>query len=217
MSESIGKALIRTVAGSPLADSIFEAAEAAVDSGITDDLVKEIPIFGTLANIARTGDAVRTHLFGKKLLRFIRECSTITDEERTAFLEKYSTQPESEVELGENLLLVLEKLDHMKKAEVLARFFLAFVRGQIDLLTFSRLMQALERFNLELLPALSYMYHPQIPALQLTEDIRHELSLAGLMTVNLSGSGSIGGGALYTYSPIARLFLKLGFGVEETK
>ena len=217
MSEPVGKSLIRSLAKSDFANSLFDAAEIAIDSGISSDLLKEIPIFGTLANIARAGDTLRSHLFTKKLLRFLGECASISKNDREEFLNRLSDKPEAESELGENLLLALEKLDNVRKPTILARFFVAYMRFEIDLLTFTRLAQALERFNLEFLPVLQFMYHPELPALDVTEDIHHELSLAGLMTANLSNSGSVGGGALYMYSPIGRLFLKIGFNFDETK
>ena len=50
--------------------------------------------------------------------------------------------------------------------------------------------------------------------MEITEDIEHELSLAGLLTVSLEGTGLLGGGTGYRYSPIGKLFLKLGYGVH---
>lgn len=56
-----------------------------------------------------------------------------------------------------------------------------------------------------------------MPAIEMPEDIRHELSLAGLLTASLSGSGALGGAALYAYSPIGREFLRSGFGMQALK
>ena len=214
---SIGRTLIQTVAGSDLANVVFDAAELALDGDLPSGLLKDVPFFGALANLARAHDSIRSHLFTKKVLQFLLELKSVPESERAILLEKYADGTTKQAELGENLLLALERLDNMQKPKVLAKFFSAYIRTEITFTTFSRLAQALERFNLELYPALEYLYHPGMVAIEVTEDIKHELSLAGLLTVHLSGSGAIAGGALYMLSPIGRHFLRIGFGMEETK
>lgn len=64
------------------------------------------------------------------------------------------------------------------------------------------------------MPQLRWFYTREEPMIEIAEDIEHELSLAGLLTVGLKGSGSLGGGGGYRYSPIGKLFLELGYGMR---
>jgi len=81
-------------------------------------------------------------------------------------------------------------------------------------MTFTRLARSLERFNLALLPNLRWFYTREEPQIETPEEMIHELSLAGLVTVSLEGSGAVGGSAGYRYSSLGKAFLRIGFGVE---
>jgi len=67
---------------------------------------------------------------------------------------------------------------------------------------------------LALLPNLRWFYTRQEPNVETSEEIEHELSLAGLVLVQLSGSGTIGGSAGYRHSSLGKIFLRIGFDVE---
>lgn len=73
--------------------------------------------------------------------------------------------------------------------------------------------RALERFNLALLPHLQSFYKHNVTKEETNEEIIHELSLAGLVTAGLEGSGTIGGSARYVRSTLGELFLNIGFGI----
>lgn len=212
-----GTALVRTVVGRELGDVVFDAIEVALDQVLTDGVLKELPIIGTVVKLARARQSIAEELFLRMLLRFLRELQSIPAEERSMLLERYPDGSEEQRILGENLLLALERLDDVQKPTMLARFFVAFIEEKIDYATFSRLAQALERFNLALIPQLRWFYTREGPTIEMSEEIEHELSLAGLLTVGLAGSGAVGGGAGYYQSSIGRLFLKFGLGVHTSQ
>ena len=209
-----GTALVRTLASHELGNIVFDSAEVALDSVLTEGVLSELPIVGTVVNLAKAGQSVAEELFLRKLLRFLLELRSVPVEDRAKLLAKYPDGTKGQRDLGENLLLTLERLDSVQKPALLARFFAAYIREQIDYLTFSRLAQALERFNLALTPHLSWFYTHVGPPMETTEDIQHELSLAGLLTASLEASGAFGGSAGYYQSPIGKLFVELGYGVH---
>ncbi|MBU0588740.1 MAG: hypothetical protein KJ852_08415 [Gammaproteobacteria bacterium] len=211
---STGRALVRTVAGNQLGDAIFDLAEVALDQNLPEGVLKATPVVSTLVKLARMGQAVFEELHLRKLENFLVELNAVSVEEREILLERYPDSSEEQRVLGENLLLVLERLDDIKKPAILARFFAAYIRSEIDYLTFTRLARALERFNVELLPHLRRFYTPVEPFMEASEDIIHELSLAGLVTVSLKHSGLISGSASYCSSELGKTFLRIGFGVQ---
>lgn len=211
---SSGRALVRTVAGNQLSDAIFDLAEVALDQNLAEGVLKDVPIVGALVKLARTGQSVSEELFLRKLTRFLADLNAVPVEVREKLLEQYPDTSEEQRVLGENLLLALERLDDIKKPAILARFFSAYIRSKIDYLTFTRLARALEKFNIELLPNLRWFYTRREPAVETPEEIIHELSLAGLVTVGLEGSGTIGGSASYRYSELGKTFLLIGFDVQ---
>lgn len=213
-NSSSGRALVRTVAGNQLGDAIFDLAEVALDKNIAESVLRDAPLVGILVKLARAGQSISEELFLRKLVRFLSDLNAIPVEEREKLLEQYPDTSEEQRVLGENLLLALERLDDVKKPAILARFFAACIRSEIDYLTFTRLARALEKFNIELLPNLRWFYVREEPVVETPEEIIHELSLAGLVTVSLEESGTIGGSASYRYSELGRKFLLVGFGVQ---
>lgn len=210
---SSGRDLVRTVVGKDLGDAIFDVAEVALDQNLAEGVLKDLPIIGTLVKLAKAGHSISEGLFVRKLLRFLADLKDVPIEDREKLLQKCPDASEEQQVLGENLLLALERLDDIGKPAILARFFAAYIRSEIDYATFSRLARALEKFNMALLPNLRWFYTHHEPKIETPQEIIHELSLAGLVTAQLSGSG-YGGGADYRSTSIGKDFLRLGFDVQ---
>lgn len=211
---SSGRDLVRTVAGNQLGDAVFDLAEIALDNNLAEGVLKDIPIVGTLVKLARAGQSVSEELFIRKLARFLADLNAVSVEDRRRLLEQYPDSSDEQRVLGENLLLALERLDDIKKPAVLARFFAAYIKSDIDYMAFTRLARALEKFNMELLPNLRWYYTREEPLVDTPEELIHELSLAGLITAELAGSGTLGGAAGYRCSSLGKNFLLLGFNVH---
>jgi hypothetical protein len=211
--KSISKALVTTAARHGLKEIAESALEITFDQVIKEGVLRDIPVVNTLANIVKAGVSVSEELFFRKLARFLAELEQVPLSERNKLLEKYPEGSLAQSQLGERLLLLLDKLNQVEKPTVLSRLFSAYIREEIDLQTFSRLAHALENFNLDLLPSLIWRYTGEGNPADKTEDIQHELSLSGLLTAHLSGSGSIGGSAMYINNRIGEQFLTIGFGI----
>lgn len=210
-NSSTGRDLIRTVVGDNLGDVIFDVAEVILDQNLADGVLKDIPIVGVLANFAKTRQSVSEELFVRKLVRFLNELNNIPIQERKKLLEKYPDSSDEQRVLGENLLLALERLDDIEKPAILARFFSAYIKSEIDYLTFTRLSLSLGKFNLGLLPNLRWFYSREKNREDTPEEIIYELSLSGLIKIGLAGSGALGGSARYLQSNIGKSFLNIGF------
>lgn len=213
--KNTGTSLIRTVTGSELSNVAFDAAEIALDSVMSEGVLKELPVVGTIVNLLKAGGKVSEELFIRKLLRFLHELKDVPVTERQTLLRKYPDGSQEQQELGGNLLLAIERLDDVSKPIILARFFKEYVNEKFDYLTFTRLSRALQSFNLSLLPNLSWFYIREGEPADISEEIEHELSLAGLITVSLAGSGTFGGSANYVGNELGRKFLKYGYGIEK--
>ncbi|MDD4964091.1 MAG: hypothetical protein PHI11_09260 [Gallionella sp.] len=213
---SLGSNLIRTVTSNQLGEAVFDLAEIALDRNLAEGVLKDVPLVGTLVKLVRARQVISEELFIRKLERFLTGLDTIAIEDREKLLEKYPDSSDEQKYLGENLLLALERLDDVKKPAILARFFAAYIKSEIDYLTFTRLARALENFNLELLPSLKQFYLHTESDVQIPEEITHELSLAGLVVVSMVGpEGTFAGvGAHYQHSELAKCFLHIGFDAE---
>ena len=206
--------LVRTVARNDLGNAAIGVLEVMLDRNLAEGVIRDIPIIGTVVNLARAGRSVSEALFIRKLTGFLNALQDIPLEERQGLLEEFPDGSEQQEVLGEKLLLALERLDDTQKSALLSRFFAAYIRDEIDYITFTRLARALEKFNLALLPNLRWFYTRQEPQVDTPEEILHELSLAGLVLAELSGSGTIGGSAGYWQSTLGQEFLRIGFDVQ---
>lgn len=215
MNESTGKALIRTIAVKELGQIAVDSTEIAIDSILSDGIIKDLPVIGKIKSFINIGITIKEELFIRKLLKFLIELQNISFVEREQFLNQYSNNSKEQQKLGDNLLLAIDRLDDVEKPILLARFFCSYIKGDIDCEMFSRLAKALERLNLSLLSHLKWFYLRKGERIDISEEIHHELSLAGLITANISGSGSVGGGAYFAASDIGRAFLKIGYGLSK--
>lgn len=144
-------------------------------------------------------------------MRFLSALEEFSESDTEEFINSHPHGSDEERILGENLLLAIERLDDVEKPMILARFFTAYLKSQIDYLTFTRLSGALEKFNLQLLDYLQEFYTRNGSDPEKPEELTHELSLAGLVTVGLQGSGTWDGSASYKPSELGRTFLLIGF------
>ena len=191
-----------------------DLSEAFIDLGL-DGFAKDIPIIGTVVNLYKSTKSIQQQLAISKLTSFIEGLSKLTNEEKLKLQNLFDGNVEKQKALAENLLLALDRQDDVEKPLLLVRFFRAFVSERIDFLTFSRLKQVLEKFNLELETYLRIFYGEQLKNSSYpdanSEEILHELSLAGLATVSLEASGTIGGSASYIRNSIGAAFIEIGF------
>ena len=50
---SLGKALIKTIVDKNLAETVFDVAEITIQSDLIEGILKEVPIIGLLAHLAK--------------------------------------------------------------------------------------------------------------------------------------------------------------------
>ncbi|MDD5431845.1 MAG: hypothetical protein PHO70_02530 [Candidatus Omnitrophica bacterium] len=142
---SIENSLLAVIGNSGGKDLIKEASEIAIDHFLQEGILKDIPVVGTVANLFSIGIKTQGYIFTKKLQRFLFALSDISFQERQAFTARLDSDLKFRVRVGENLILLINKLDDMDKSELLARAFSGFVNNRYDYLIFHRLAVAIDR------------------------------------------------------------------------
>jgi len=84
-------------------------------------------------------------LFADKLVEFLQALDQMTPEAREKFTEKMAESQEETQKVGETLLLVLEKITALDKAQILAYVFIAYTQGRIGSADFRRLADAIDQ------------------------------------------------------------------------
>jgi len=151
--------LSESITSSSITKISTDLIEVGLDSFLEDGLLKDIPIIGTIVGLAKTGIGIRDKLFAKKILKFLFEIKDIPFGTRIEFIEKIDTDPNYTTKVGETILLIIDKLDDIKKAELIGRLFVYSVNGTIDYMMFLRLSTIIERCFLLDLSKLRLFYN----------------------------------------------------------
>lgn len=145
--ESIGSNLIKTLEIKDLQALTRDIAELGIDKILDNDLIKEVPIVKTIHALYKTGVSVRDRILVKKIVLFLSNCSTISTQEKEAFIVKLEENDKHAEEVGEHLFLILDKLNSFDKPKYLALLFVAFMKGQLTIVEFEFLSETLDRID----------------------------------------------------------------------
>ena len=113
-------------------DLLTENAELVLDSILDSGVIEDVSFFGTIAKSIKIGKTIKDQLFETKLERFLIKLSTINPDEIKEFNERMNNDPELHAKVGEKILLLLERMDDIEKANWLARAFKYYMKGTIN-------------------------------------------------------------------------------------
>ncbi len=141
----LGKSLLKSVTMQRAAEVATEAAEIAFDQGLAEGLLKEIPVFGWILKGYGAIVNIRDRVFLKKVAQLLKGTADITAEEKAAFSRQLEKEPDRLREIGENLILLIERSDHFDKPYILGQLFKAYIRDQVSREDLERLAVAIDR------------------------------------------------------------------------
>ena len=107
--------------------------------------LKEIPVFRYFLAAWRVPAQVRDLPFVKKIAKFLKPLRDIPETERQEFVDRIEQEPKFQSQVGQHLLLVIDRLDNMAKPELLAGAFRAYVDGTIPWQEFQDLSVVIDR------------------------------------------------------------------------
>jgi hypothetical protein len=206
--QSLEESLVRSIA-KPNLTELADLAEVGLDQLLQEGVLRDIPVLGTLVGLYRTMGIVRDRIFATKVIRFLVGLSNTPIKDREQFLEEHD-EPAKRRELGETLVLVLDRLDDMQKPEALARLFAAYLQGRFDLVMFRRLATALDRVPLSSISDLNAFYRVELGGFPPKSEYLPQFAFAGLMDIEFVRTGPTGGpGGSYIRNGVGRLFLEI--------
>lgn len=153
--------------------------EIGIDSILEDGILKDIPIIKTISSLYKAGISIKDRYFIKKMLIFLNHVRDIELEDRVNFLSKLNDS-----QLGEKLILILNRLDDLEKPELIANLFRKLTYHKIDYITFQRLALIIEKCFIEDLKFLK----------QNKKDVITGIEALGLANSGLASLASFDGG-----------------------
>lgn len=188
------------------ADFLQEAAEFSLDALLENGIIKDIPVVGTIAKLYSAAMGAQGYVFAKKIRTFLVELKSVPEKEREAFTQKLEKDKEQKERTAETLIVLLDKLDDMKKAPLLARAFAGYIREEFDFSTFQRLAAAIDRCLVSDLPILERFSGPQ----PLDGYVGDMLVSTGLVSVAaIPGIRGRGAKTNYEMSELGELFVRV--------
>jgi hypothetical protein len=115
-----------------------EVGEFVVDRIIEAGILRDIPIIGTAVKLCTIGDTWRDKSFGKKVNTFLTALDEVPQKEREKFKESIKNNKIEIEKLCEKILMSLENITDISKAEIIADLFIAYLDKEISPTDFRR-------------------------------------------------------------------------------
>ena len=197
-NDEIGKSLARTLRDSSLSELAQDAGEFGLDHVLENDALQSIPVIKTLRNLYKGGVSVRNYLFTKKLFRFLVSLKDISPAQRKKMLERLESDPKYNQKVGEQIILLLDRMDDLQKPRLMARVFRAYLEDRIDAVELQRMNFAIDRvFTANLLELRKY-YNTETPDNMAHRDMDpvafQNLANCGLLILTSGRGGGVGTG-----------------------
>ena len=140
-------------------DVLTDLAEFGIDQLLKDGVFQAIPLIGSAVGVLKIFIKTKDWLLLRNVYRFRYNIQTITEDNRKSFIERLSKDADYRQRVGENLLLLLNRVDDIRKPELIANLFKAFVEGRIDDEKYQKLGTAIDRISIQNIPHLIKFYH----------------------------------------------------------
>lgn len=123
-------------------DLIADLSEAVLDTLINNQILQNIPVLGTAVKLARTGSSISDRIFLLKIQKFLDAFEPDSSEEVQRFAQELESGDVDASRTAGTLLLVIDQIDDLAKAPIIAVIFRALLQRDIDKSEFRRMVAA---------------------------------------------------------------------------
>lgn len=187
-----GKALTKSMGRENLTESLANMADLGL--GATVSALEGVPVLATFVSMARAGLDVRRELEFKKVVKFLEGVDEAPKEKRAEFAARLDDEGKSEA-FGENILLLLSRLDSMCKPLIVGKILAAHINGHINYDGAMRMAAVVDRLyagDIKYLGSFEISVERKFEVGNIPDaDIAAALSAAGLLTVTVIDMGSL--------------------------
>ena len=138
-----------TLKDSDLQNVSIGLAEVVLDNLVDNEIVKEIPIIGSVVGFGKVALGIRERIFLKKIIYFISELKNIPPVKRKKVIDKINNSGKFRTKVGEKLLFIIDRCEDHDKSQLIARMFAAFINEKISYEDFSKSANIIDRIMLE--------------------------------------------------------------------
>ena len=142
--KSLSESFEETLKDGELQKITAEIIEAAGDTFIESDFIKNIPVLGIFTGLAKGFLNIRDKLFLKKLLTFLKELQSIPAHQRRKQVEKIENSSDYGIKVGEKLMYIIDRNEDHLKAHVVGKIFGYYLREVISYRDFLKCTGAID-------------------------------------------------------------------------
>ncbi|AZA83772.1 hypothetical protein C1637_13970 [Chryseobacterium lactis] len=124
---------------------ISDFGEMTLDSIIDNNVIKEIPIIGTIAKALSIGISINDKLFIKKLYYFLMELENVDRHIILREIQYIDDSPKYKQKVGEKLLEIITRIDSDEKPKIIGKLFKNFISKNIKYYDFLKLSNIVEK------------------------------------------------------------------------
>ena len=143
--DDLGLSVLKSACNSEAKELVADWSDLGLEALLDKTVLEHAPMFGTVVKICAISKTIRDRLFLKKVYGFLRACPEFNELEKLGFVREHLEDPAKAKKLCDGIVMILDRLDDLDKAEMLAKMFAAFVRKQIDYIDFRRLASGIDR------------------------------------------------------------------------
>jgi hypothetical protein len=190
--------LLNSLTSDGLKDISIDALELALDSVLSDGILKDIPFIGNLYKSTQAAKGLSEAIFTKKVFRFLFELKTVPQEEREKFFKKLINDEKYSEKIGEKLIVIIQQFDDMDKPSLLGKLLKQVIECKFTIDEFFRISNVIQRSFLPDLIAIRKSGRIQNYQIQVQE---HLINLGlfvakiddGIQLARIKDSASLGG------------------------
>ena len=145
MGEDLNRAFTETIASKGFQGIIFDSMGISIEKILENELLNKVSVIKWYISYCKIGAGINERFNIKKILTFFNQLNDVSDSEKQNFLNYIENEKEYRDDIFEKILIILEKLDEVEKAQIIGNLFKARMRGKIDLDEFFQLSSVVQR------------------------------------------------------------------------
>ena len=188
---------------------VAEAVEVGLDQLLKDGILREFSLLSSAVGVIKIYVYTRDWLLQRSIARFRYHLRNIPEGKKQRFISNLQKDEKYKQRVGENLLLLLHRADDMRKPELMARIFRAFVEERIDDLTYQKLSAAVDRIKFYNIPGLIEFYGGSTDRELPDDETLLDLAICGLVNITAVTGLVVGPVDGYTKNDLGKLFIEI--------
>lgn len=162
-TEGLSSNLISTITSADSIEITSDIVEFAIDQTLESGVLKDIPFVGWIAKLASIKSSISDNIFLSKLLRFLTKLDSLSSKEKEKFSKQIKGDEKYSRQVGEKLIIAIERIDDPEKADILAHAFDHLITGHIAYEEFSEIAHIIDRAMLTDIISLAEEPNPYKP------------------------------------------------------